>query len=172
MGDELDYAHRLLGETREEVSRADHKASILLGGATVSIGLLASALAAEGGWKPSDLSEGWQPAFWIGVLLAGVGVALLSAAVFPRTAVRSHRQPRTRDPNPGRADYFGDLAQATTEAEASERVRRSAEDEVGRTVRQAWHLSRVVGRKYAFTRGAFWSLGAASILILGSLVLG
>lgn len=87
------YMRRLLDETREEVSRADTKASIILAGGGIVVGILLT------GFVTGDVSiagERWYVALlaWAaGALLVG-GVAFLGSAVYPRT----------RGAQPGHAD--------------------------------------------------------------------
>jgi hypothetical protein len=48
-----EYARLLLAEAREELGRADQKASLLLAAASVAIAAIVTGLVGSG-WKPSD----------------------------------------------------------------------------------------------------------------------
>ncbi len=90
------YVRRLLDETREEVTRADTKASIVLAGAGVVVGILLTGLVTG---TVSIAGERWYVGtlVWIsgGFLVTGVG--FLGSAVYPRT----------RGAEEGHARWFG-----------------------------------------------------------------
>lgn len=169
------HASDLLAETREELARADQKASILLGAATVALGLVAAPLAAADGWKPADLELEFEAVFWTGVGMAVLGLLLLGLAVYPLTAtsrlffwLRRSKRPVRHE----RADYFGDLAEADSLDTAKRMTFAAAGDRFDRTVSQSWILSKVVTTKYAYTRWAFRSYGLSGLLVGWALIAG
>jgi hypothetical protein len=135
------FAARLLDETRHEIDRADTKASILLAGASVAAGALVAGLLG-GDIDPSNARAAVQLVGAIAAALIVIGVALLGAAVFPRV----------QRGTPGRARYFMDHAQYRSVGDLREAVVREAADAEGRHLEQLLDLSRIVRRKYRFTR--------------------
>ncbi len=93
-----ELARRLLEETREELLRADGKASLLLAAVGVIAGAVITGFVATS-VSPLDLKESVQWLFWLGALLVGGGVAGLGTAVWPRIGA----------PREGRVHYFGDV---------------------------------------------------------------
>lgn len=171
----LAHASTLLTETREEISRADQKASILLGAATVAFSVIVAPLAAAGGWKPTELAAAFEVIFWGGVGASALGFLLLGLAVYPRSTtsrlffwLRGARRPERHE----RADYFGDLAEATSLEEARHMTLAAAADRLDRTVSQSWTLSKLVTTKYAYTRWAFRSYVVAAVLLAFALIAG
>lgn len=169
------HASDLLAEIREEIARADQKASILLGAATVALGLVAAPLAATDGWKPADLAPEFEAVFWAGVGMAVLGLVFLGLAVYPLTGtsrlffwLRRSKRPVHHE----RADYFGDLAEADSFDNAKRMTLAAAGDRFDRTVSQSWILSKLVTTKYAYTRWAFRSYGLAGLLVGCALIAG
>ena len=140
------HVRRLLDETREEVSRADTKASIVLAGSGVVVGILLTGLVTgdvdlkgEGGIV-SVLA-------WIaGVLLVG-GVGFVGSAVYPHT----------KGAEPGHARWFAEIAQYEDEATLAEAAQADQADG-GRDLHQARVLAVIVARKYRLTKFGMWLL--------------
>jgi Pycsar effector protein len=160
-----DYLRQLLKETREEVTRADAKASIVLAGAGVVVGILLS------GFITKDVSLAGQSAtvkvlVWVSGILLVVGVALLAAAVYPRVG-------RVEQ---GHARWFAELVQYGTDQDALARAVETDRAEDGtRDLHQAVALAQIVDRKYFLTKAGMWGLaigfalgGAAGILSLSA----
>lgn len=166
-----EYADILLVETREEVSRADSKASMLLAAGGVIISVVAGGLLADG-WKPSDLTSGWWQALWfLGFALVLLGLVSLGAAVYPRVKVgyfffssrRSHKSSREPRDHP---HYFAELADHPTVESARRAIEAVAPDITSRTVEQAWQLSHVAMRKFGFTKAALWLYGVGGLCLV------
>ncbi len=167
-------ALRLLDETREELARAEGKASFLLGAATVALGIVAAALTSANGWDPSDLTSGYRTVFWVGIALVAGGVVLLGLVVYPAVRLtrawfwaRQVTMPTQADDS---ADYFADLAQAKTLTDATARITATSARACDRTVRQAWVLSHLAVFKYALTRWSFRLFAASAVLIVAALI--
>jgi hypothetical protein len=147
-----DYVRRLLDETREEVVRSDTKASIVLAGAGIVLGILLT------GFVTGDVSlsgERWFVAVlvWVaGVALTG-GVLLVGLAVYPRT----------RGAEAGHGRWFAEIEQyGQDEAALSTAVQADANDGA-RDLHQARVLAGIVGRKYRLTKAGMWSLGVGLV---------
>lgn len=174
----LRYAEVLLKETREEVVRADAKASMLFGVGGVAFGVITAALLSQDGWEPGDLAGYWDKAWWAGAAAALAALVLLGTAVYPRATagrwffwVRGARRPSGE----GRSDsarYFGDLARCKSCEEAAGLVEAGAETPFDRTVEQAWVISKIVTTKYRLIALALRVLIVAGGLVASATALG
>lgn len=149
-----DYVRQVLDETREEVSRADTKASIVLAAAGVVVGILLT------GFASGDVSLQDQR-WYVGVLvwIAGVtlvaGVAVLGSAVYPRT----------KGAEPGHARWFGEIAQFGGDEEAlADAITADSAAGQKRDVHQVRALAAIVRRKYMLTKVGMWLLGVGLAL--------
>jgi hypothetical protein len=164
-----EFAKILLREGREELGRADGKASALLGAAgIVAAALLAGAIA--GDWNPTKLHhDAARNVLWASIAIAGVGHVFLAAAVMPRTRNLGDRE---------RLAYFGDVVgfrekgiaiRMTTRRAKEDRGRAEFRTAVGRvsgsrlnrTLDQVWVVSAIVHRKYRCIRAAMWLFAVA-----------
>ncbi len=141
------YVRRLLYETREENSRADTKASIVLAGSGVIVGILLSGLVT------GDVNLKGEEAIvsvlaWVAGLLLVGGVSSVGSAVYPQT----------KAPEMGHARWFAEIAQyKADEARLAEAVERDQSDG-GRDLHQARVLAKIVARKYRLTKFGMWLL--------------
>ncbi len=158
-----DFAVTLLTEARDELTRADQKASILLAGTTVAIGAVVSGMIASG-WRPDELTPPWSLVWQAGGALGLAGTSALVAAVYPRT--------RHGVDDEAQLFYFGHAARIATVSDLARELRRSSEDTFTRSADQLWRISRVVTTKYRFVRAAIWLLAVATILTLSGSILG
>ena len=150
----------ILSEAREEIERADQKASILLTGVGVAIGaILAGLLPAH--WSPSDLGSPWQWIWWVGLAGTGVGITFLLAAVYPRIGVKGDAR---------LLNYFGDACHMSTREAVRECLLETSKDELGRTVDQIFVDSRIAARKYQLIRAAIWALAIGAGLVIVSVL--
>ena len=160
--DRDEYVAQLLSETREELGRADSKASLLFAVFGVVNGALLAGLISHN-WKPSDLACGATVVFWVGGALAAAGVLGLGYAVWPRVA----------DPQAdGPASYYGDVV-----AYGKDRDRLCAALAAGaadhdRNVEQLAIISGIVWRKYRGIRVALCCFPAAAALCVAAVVFG
>ncbi|WP_406215268.1 Pycsar system effector family protein [Streptomyces canus] len=148
-------AERLLLTVREDLGRADVKASILLSGAVAVPAL------ALGRGVPTEASG-----VALGLLVAGgalwaVGTLLLLAVVLPRTGtVRSVPGPT----------YYAD-ALRVTDLEALRRAAAEAgADRVSWLLTQFQDVSVILSAKYRWLRRSMWLLGAGLLLAFLSAV--
>ena len=158
-----EQAATVLLETREELVRADSKASLLLAATGVAVGAVSTAVLA-GSWSPESLTPFGAYLWWIGVLAATVGIAALGYSVFPRTK----RSGSATGPILG---YYADMAHVTSDELAS-LIRAAGENLDDRLVDQLRQISKIVVRKYRGVRVALWSLAIAALLCAISTVVG
>ena len=158
--DEL--ADQLLQESREELTRADNKASLILAAASVVVALIL------GGAVAGDLTLSDQPR--VVVVLAAVaavavtiGIVFIAVAVFPRTGTGVQ----------GRARYFADIDQCEREQQVAVALSFEVESPGLRTREQLLVLSGAVATKYAWTQRSMIALalgftlaGVAALLSL------
>lgn len=176
---ELAFAEVLLDEGRQELSRADGKASILLSAFGIAFSLVLGA-GISGDWSPHELHQLplTETLFWVGVGFSAIGFLLLASAVLPRTGHTGNREDLA---------YFGHVVQyrerglAITAQTRSDRLARgkahfeqavvaASAGAFDRTIDQVWTVSRIVYRKYQLIRHALLAFGVAAFLCAGSVL--
>lgn len=146
----------ILAETREEVNRADTKASILLG----AIGIAVSGVVGDmvNGVVSGVVSGAWGASWpwlrWTAVGAAFLSVTLLLMALYPR---------RIRLRRPLVNAYFGDVVAHSDPRALRAALERPSPDELGRLTDQIHTISRIVSTKYRLIQLALWCL-AISVL--------
>jgi hypothetical protein len=154
------FVSRLLEETREEISRADSKASIILAGSGVALGALL------GGFVYGRLVLSGEPwpviaGAFVALVLLVAGMVLLGVLIAPTTGSAAA----------GRARYYKDVA-AYDDAQGLRRaLEGEAADPLVRDAEQLLTLSRLVCGKYARMRQAMWLLagGFGAAIVTASL---
>ncbi|WP_236656199.1 Pycsar system effector family protein [Streptacidiphilus jiangxiensis] len=155
---------RLLAETRDEIGRADSKASILLAVLGVSasgvIGLQSSA-----SWSPHRLAAVGQLAWWCGLLALLTALAALLLAVLPRFSRNSWR--------PGRPlTHFQDIVDAADAGLLAQALAETEEKGETALLLALAESSRIVARKHRCIRAGLTAFGAALTLLLLGLLAG
>ena len=145
----------LLRETREELGRADSKASTVLGSVVIVLGLFVAA-ALAGSWSPTGLGTLAAIAWWAGTTFAAAGVVLLAACIYPNVSNQLTKQV---------LGYFGHINLYATRDELAAALVEHGERPLDRLTDQLFVLSRVVRRKYRCMRWGMWTLGTASLLM-------
>ena len=156
------YGARLLAESREELTRADGKAQVLLGIVGVGLGAVTGGLLA-GSWSPFRLSNAVEWLWWTGIAAAVTAMVLIAAAVYPRS---SGRRPMNGD----QISYFADLSGFASGRAVTEGLRRSAAHDLERMGDQLHRISRIVETKYRLIRWGFWLMLAALVATVGSVL--
>lgn len=156
MGDDnlvIDAAGRLLGEARDELARADAKASSAL---TALVAVVAVALARNA--PPATrlmLSWSWSG----GLLLCAIAMILLLLAVLPRFTSRA------------RGDlvcYFGDVAAVRSDGELAHRLGQATDRSHELVLRELRAVSAIVMAKYRYTRWGILCAAVGASLLLAS----
>lgn len=93
------YIDGMLRETREELVRADNKASILFASGGVILGAILAGIL-SGDWRPADLDRGASEVFWFGAVLFVGALVAVGFSIWPRLK---------HDEAQGAAYYFGDV---------------------------------------------------------------
>lgn len=142
---------RLLNETREDISRAESKASIALGAA----GLVSGSVMGELFARYPSLTTAGQISMIACVAAVIAGLVSLGLALIPNVFA-----------NPGGHQmlaFFGHVMAAGS-LTAFEQMAEEPQDERQRLTNQIWTLSTLIMRKYAHIRRAFLALGLAVAL--------
>lgn len=170
-----DYKEGLLQETREELAKADAKASILLAASGIIVAALLAADKAP--WYPTRLKHA-EVLGWVAVALMIAGVVFIAAAVKPRL--------RAKRPLPGVPHYFADveaywprwwqrwhreqlLASGKRDFAAALRSMPAVEGDA-RLDDQLWNLSHTAYRKYRLVSIGMWLFAVAVVLALVALI--
>ncbi len=173
------YKDALLRETREELAKADGKASILLAASGIAFTALLTG-ATTSGWDPDKLlCHTARILTWSAIAVALLGGTFLGAAVKPRL--------RPEDDPPARPHYFGDVAAfGPSRWEMRKRKAKLAAgrlrfenaldsldqtDSSARTTDQIWQLSHVARRKYWLVSAGIWAYAVAVIVTVIAVVL-
>lgn len=173
------FAEILLDEGREELNRADGKASILLASSGVIFSVLISA-GMQGEWTPRKLGDHpvTEWAFWLGLAFGCVGIVLLAWSLLPRIKHVGDR---------GQLAYFGHVVlfrekryilrksmRAAHSARAKQELKRAITDastsSFDRTVDQVWNVSNIVHKKYWRIRYSLLSYAMSAALCLGAVI--
>lgn len=154
MSDGADAARQLLDETRDELTRADGKASLLLASAGVAAGVVFAA-ALSGDLSPSTIDNRVEWLCWLGFGLVAAGIVALTAAVWPRMGSGKS----------GRAHYFADVVTFNGDV-AALRTAIENDDPIERDISQLAVLSHVVTVKYRWTRRGMAFLASGALLSL------
>lgn len=152
----------LLGESREEVIRADTKAAMLFGLLGVGFSVVAAGLIA-GNWSPADLHAAVEWLFWVGAAAAAASMTLLGSAIWPRI---THLEDREE------IAYFGHVAAFKNRQQFRAAVISQAErvpDE--RVVDQVHTISKIAIRKYRLLQAAIVALAVAATSCLGAVLI-
>jgi hypothetical protein len=152
-------ARTLHQNTREELSRADAKATTLLS----VIGIVAAALiggAIAGDWTPQKLALAPEIMAWSAVLLVAVAETHLLLAVLPRIDHdKEYRQPR----------YFGHVVQMAGRDELRERLEQ-ADGELEQAIDQIWVAGGIVDTKYRHVRYGLQFFAAGVVVAVVALL--
>lgn len=145
-----------LAETREEIARVDGKASILLAGAGVAVGVVVAGLIA-GDLQITELALIVAVLGGLAAAATLAGIGFLGAAIYPRCGTAE----------PGRARYFTEVAVYDTLDELRTALAKDAH--VGdRLLHQLLGLSKAVATKYALLRWGIRLLALAIVLATGA----
>jgi len=156
-----EYARHLLGEIKAEMSRADTKASIMLGATAVAVGATLGGLFA-GDWRPHYLGGG-QWLWWCGTALTCAAIVMFLAAVYPRLG-----HGRTGE----LIGFYGDAARQRSPYALVAALERSSRAELEALAEQIAVLSRLVRAKYRLIQAGVWTLAAATAALVTSPFLG
>jgi hypothetical protein len=149
---------------REELTRADSKAQILLGAAGVAFAALLAGLIA-GDWTPFRIGAQVQWLWWAGIISAIYAIINLGRAVLPRVN-------RAGTAQAGRfVGYFGDVVAYSSSTELAIALRNSSDLTLERIADQLLQTSIIAMRKYSLIRFAMLLFLTAAACCLASISL-
>ncbi|MGW0648976.1 Pycsar system effector family protein [Streptomyces umbrinus] len=159
----LRTATLLLADLRGEITRADAKATVLVGVLGMSAGVL-SALLTGRGWSPTLLPTLAALLWWAGTAFLAAALFALLLAVMPRY----HGNRWT----PGRPlTYFGDIRRAAQTGQLTAALAETDRDP-GRSLLLALaETSSIAARKHFWIRAGLIAFGCATVLLPGSLLI-
>lgn len=144
----------MLAEAREDISYADHKASMVLAALGIGFSALLGGLFASD-WRPTDLVSWGEVAWWIGSACALASVIFAGVAVWPRVGSKTPSDD---------VYYWGDVDRYQSVAALTAHLDQAPIDVIGRTRSQLWVISGIVVRKYEMIRRAM-ALGLVAIVL-------
>lgn len=157
-------ALRLLADLRAEITKADTKASVLVGAQGLASGILFGLLA-DGEWTPRDLAPPGAAAWWLGAAGFVTSLGSLLMAVLPR-----YRKSAWRPGLP--VTYFGDISRAAAQGELSRALADTARDPADGLVGSLTEHSQIVQRKHRWIRLGLAGFSAGCLLMPGALLIG
>lgn len=151
----LRLAERLIAEARDELRRADAKASQWL---TTSGGAVLAMLTVLTGtrWSPGQLTGAAVWAWWSGCACAAAALFTLAMALLPRTAGAAEAR---------QVAYFGHVYRLRDPALVRRYVERAAQDTMPGLISQLCWLSRLVMTKYRWVRAGTVLISLAAALV-------
>jgi hypothetical protein len=158
----IGYLASLLTDARDELNRADSKASLMLAAIGVIIGALIAGLAGSK-WTPMTLDASAQAVWWAGVAAAAAGVFWIAASVYP------HIQ-QAKTPHPRSPAYYGDVA-TYEDVDAFRDAIGQAPGATERLINQTYVISRIVQWKYVLLRRGLLSVLMAIVACTLAVVL-
>lgn len=164
-------ARGILITAREELVRADSKASLLLSAAGVGVGALMAALLAQD-WDPHELRNGIEWLWWVGAVAVLVGLIALGYSVIPRTRyrkLRAHKHEQYERPE-DLVTYFGDVLEAPFQ-ELITRLNKTADTGQTGPIDQLVLVCGVVRRKYIGIIVGLWCLAGGVLAISVSVII-
>lgn len=162
----LELVRALLRDGREELVRADGKASSLLAVVGVIVGALLTSVVGRV-WSPADFDQHARIAWWLGIAAVGVAACCLVNALLPRF---------WRSKGAARVTYFADVVRVEKDAKRSARaetaisdleaaVQSSARDVFAHALQQLRAISWIVSIKYRRIRAAILLLAVAAAFL-------
>jgi MFS family permease len=153
-------AEQILTESREELTRADGKASLLLAAIAIGVSAIAGAIL-QGAWSPYSLQSPWEAVWWGGVVAAGGALVAFALAIWPKLKHKSG----------GGVTYFGDVVRLKTVDALRRELANSAADPAERSVTQLHVIARRVKRKYRWIQTGLWALAIATVCAVASVLI-
>lgn len=146
--------HQMLAEARDDVLKADAKASMVLAALGIGVGAVLGGILA-GEWAPGDLSHDSEVFWWIASALVALAIGAAGLAVWPRY--------NASDGSAG-IYYWAHIASFDSLSALSAALDADDSSDGDRTRNQMYSLSRIVRKKYRLIR-------ASMLLTLGGVVL-
>jgi MFS family permease len=157
-----EYAAKLLTEAREELTRADAKASILFAAFGVVVAAVLAGLISSD-WAPTDLAKTETVIFWIGTALAVLAFVALSYTLWPRI---EHKELKEA------VSYYGHVRAYRKEDRVALRKALERGSLSDRAIDQLVVISDIVWSKFIGIRWAIVLFGAGAVLCAVAVIVG
>lgn len=157
-----DVEQLMLAEAREDLAKADHKASLVLAALGVGVGAVVGGILASD-WKPTQLLGAGEVLWWLGTALFGAGAACAGAAVWPRYD--------SADASAG-IYYWAHVASFSSLSSFTAGLDSNMPSLESRTRNQLWSISRIVGTKYRLIRFSIATTFFAVAFVVAGLLVG
>ena len=154
----VELGKELLLEARQELNRADAKASILLASAGVAAGAIIAALM-EGHASPAQMNSVTAWLWWYGAATGLAGIGMLGWVIYPRTKYRASQS--------NFVGYFGDVM-STPKSELVRLVGKSANNPEEYVFDQVEAIAAIGDTKYWGTQKSLVLLGFSVVVISSS----
>ncbi|MGP3687896.1 Pycsar system effector family protein [Streptomyces sp. IBSNAI002] len=161
---EGEAAQRLLADLRTEITRADSKASVLVGTFGITAGLVGSPLIVKG-WHPGSLPVTGRVLWSCGALALALSLTSLLLAVLPR-----YGNGVWRSGTP--LSYFGDIRSAVRQGRLSEALAETDRDPAASLRAALAENSRIAARKHQWIRVGLLSYAVGAVLLPLALLIG
>ncbi|MEV0256498.1 Pycsar system effector family protein [Streptomyces sp. NPDC050732] len=161
-GPDFSAGAQLLADLRNEITRADTKATVLAGVLSMSAGLLGGLLTSSR-WNPTVLTGHAGALWWTGLLAHAIAQLALLLAVMPR-----YRRSRWRPGVP--LTYFGDIHRASRSGRLGTALTDTGQATADGLLTALAETSRIVVHKHLWIRAGLIAFGCASLLLPGALL--
>ena len=148
----------MLAEVREEIDRADQKASLLIGSLGIAFSIVLGGILG-GSWDPTTLGPIATAVWSVCAILASGSVTAAALAVWPRL---------TKSPGNGAITHWGHVYGLPSAEAVGEALAERGLYPPERNYQQLLVLSALVRRKYRAIRWSMALAGAASLLVVVS----
>ncbi|MFC1409165.1 Pycsar system effector family protein [Streptacidiphilus sp. N1-12] len=155
---------RLLAELRDEIVRADNKASVLVATLGIAAGLVGGLLTGHD-WSPGRLGPVPATAWWLGTVSLGVALVALLLAIRPR-----YRKSGWRPGLP--LTYFQDINQAAALGRLADALADTERDASAALLTSLTSNSLIVARKHQCVRTGLAAFGLSAVLLAFALIAG
>lgn len=155
-----DLLTELLHQAREEVGRADTKASIILGACGVGVAAFLGGVVSDS-WKPGVLPNCIEWIWWIGALTFLAGIVASTRCLWPSTKI----------PNTSMLpSYYQRIAQFDDAESLRKTLGSSDPDEI--LSEQLLAISRIADAKYRYLQFSLGAVTVGGIVVTVAVVLG
>ncbi|MER6547373.1 Pycsar system effector family protein [Streptomyces sp. NPDC001250] len=157
-------AERLLAELRDEIARADTKASVLVAALGMAAGVFTGLVAGKN-WSPSRLSAPGTALWWAGSTALALSLVALLLAVLPRFRSGAWAEGRP-------LCYFGDIRQAVRAGRLAEALADTDRDPTAAVLAALAEKSRIASSKHLWIRTGLIAFCVGTLLLPTAALIG
>ncbi|MGW2423645.1 Pycsar system effector family protein [Streptomyces sp. NPDC001709] len=157
-------SERLLTELREEIARADTKASVLVAALGMTAGVFTGLVAGKN-WSPGRLSAPGTGLWWAGATALALSLVALLFAVLPRFRSGTWAEGRP-------LCYFGDIQQAVRQGRLAEALADTDRDPTAAVLAALAEKSRIAASKHRWIRTGLIAFCVGALLLPAAALIG